>query len=107
MYSEIHDDIVHYILFGNDLNTSAHSVLIELWLSGRVFLRLSIESARFIPLARGFVDSDGILPVHFYDHETGLEKIERVVPDIMSDEEFNLFLQANPHQGWVVGIEVD
>ena len=104
---EIDEDIVYYILFGNDINPSAHSVLIELWVYGRVFLRLSIESARFIPLAMGFVESDGLLPVRFYDHGSGSEKIKRVVPVIMSDEEFHHFLQANPHQGLVVGIEVD
>lgn len=104
---EITEDIVYYFLFSDSILRPKNTLLIELWINGPYFIRLSIKSNMYIPLARGFLDYNGLMPIHVYDHELGSCKIEYIKPVIMSNEEFHGFLQSYTCQGKVIGIEVE
>jgi len=100
---------IYDFIFGTHERPSANSLLIDLDENFFSFMCLTIDSptGQLLPLARGLLDEHGLVKVHTYDYETDSDKFELIKPDIMTSEEYALFLEANTVKGCIKWIEVE
>ncbi len=98
------EEDIYYFLFGRSHEGMCSSVLLDLW-GSRKFMTIEIDSEKYPPFVRDFLDESGKLRTSYISEEDEMIPVDE--KDIMSMDELKDFLVKNNIRRDVTWIEVD
>ncbi len=98
------EEDIYYFLFGRSHEGMCSSVLLDLW-GNRKFMTFEIDSEKYPPFVRDFLDESGTLRTSYISEEDEMIPVDE--KDIMSMDELKSFLLKNNIRRDVTWVEVD
>lgn len=98
------EEDLYYFLFGKSNKGLCNSILLDLW-GDRKFMTIEIDSEKYPPFVRDFLDESGKLRTSYISEEDEMIPIDE--NDIMSMDELKGFLRKNNIRRDVTWVEVE